>query len=131
MQGVGLVSDHAYSIISAFEFDHQGEPLKLLKLRNPWGHQEWSGDWSDQSPKWTPQLRDKLGMRSSDDGVFFIAFHDYINYYRSTTICRVHDGYHYKSIEVDTTKAPFNTQKTYQIVNISLKEKSKIFFTVH
>jgi len=52
-QSVGLVSDHAYSVVSVHEV--QGE--KLLKLHNPWGHQEWLGDWSDHSDKWTPQLK--------------------------------------------------------------------------
>ena len=28
------------------------EPVRLLKLRNPWGYKEWSGDWSDESSKW-------------------------------------------------------------------------------
>jgi hypothetical protein len=76
-------------------------------------------------------LRERLGMKESDDGVFFITFNDYMNYYKSTTICRVHDGYHYKSITVETAQPPFNNQKSFQLVNISLKEKSKIFFTVH
>jgi len=61
LKGVGLVSDHAYSVISAYEVDHKGgQKLRLLKLRNPWGHQEWTGDWSDESPKWTAELRTKL-----------------------------------------------------------------------
>ena len=83
-------------MIAVYEIeDSNGQPVKLLKLRNPWGHQEWTGNWSDQSPQWTPALRLKLGMQESDDGVFFISFTDYVNYYRSTVVCRVHTGYHY------------------------------------
>jgi len=26
-------------------------------MRNPWGTGEWTGDWSDKSKKWTPQLK--------------------------------------------------------------------------
>lgn len=83
--------------------------MRLLKLRNPWGHQEWTGDWSDRSDKWTPELRRLLGAaeEAADDGVFFISFQDYANYYRSTTVCRVNDGFHYRCIKVDTEKAPF------------------------
>ena len=99
LKKVGLVSDHAYSVISAVEVNPQ---TRLLKLRNPWGHQEWNGDWSDKSTKWTPELRLKLGAVDLEDGVFFISFSDYMNYYRSTTICRVNDGFHYKSIRIDT-----------------------------
>ena len=53
----GVISGHAYSIISVHEFNLNGENVKLLKLRNPWGTGEWSGDWSDKSSLWTPQLR--------------------------------------------------------------------------
>ena len=53
----GVISGHAYSIISVHEFNLDDENVKLLKLRNPWGTGEWSGDWSDKSSLWTPQLR--------------------------------------------------------------------------
>lgn len=131
LKGVGLVSDHAYSVISVFEVKQEDQSLlRLLKLRNPWGHQEWSGDFSDKSSKWTPELRQEVGYKESNNGIFFITFEDYMNYYRSTTICRVHDGYHYTSISVDVAKYVSQKSKPYQIINISLKEKSKVFFSV-
>ena len=37
----GVVMGHAYSVISIHEFQHKGKEVKLLKLRNPWGHGEW------------------------------------------------------------------------------------------
>ena len=33
----GVISGHAYSLISIHEIKHKGKDLKLLKLRNPWG----------------------------------------------------------------------------------------------
>ena len=27
------------------------------KLKQPWGRKEWTKDWSDNSAKWTPELR--------------------------------------------------------------------------
>lgn len=47
---VGLISGHAYSLLSAYEVSFQGQPVKLVKLRNPWGEKEWSGDWCDDHP---------------------------------------------------------------------------------
>ena len=41
----GLIPGHAYTLISA----HEVNGVRLLKLRNPWGDHEWTGDWSDQS----------------------------------------------------------------------------------
>lgn len=59
------------------------------------------GDWSDKSDKWTPELKQQVGFVDADDGVFFISYQDYMRYYRSTTICKVHDGFHHKSIRVN------------------------------
>lgn len=54
---------------------------RLVKLRNPWGNGEWKGDWSDESNKWTPQLKQELGLKNEDDGVFFMNYRDFIKYY--------------------------------------------------
>jgi len=71
----GLVSDHAYVILNTHEVEVSGKGVvRLMRLRNPWGHQEWSGEWSDQSPVWTEELRKKLSHIKQDDGVFFISF---------------------------------------------------------
>lgn len=53
----GIVQGHAYSLISIHEFTHSDRSVRLLKLRNPWGRGEWTGDWSDKSNLWTPELR--------------------------------------------------------------------------
>ena len=37
MMAAGIATNHAYSIIDAGEFDYNGKPVKMLKLRNPWG----------------------------------------------------------------------------------------------
>lgn len=66
--------------------------MRLIKARNPWGEQEWHGDWSDRSSKWTPELRKKLGCEIAEDGVFFIAFEDYLQFFYLTTICKYVEG---------------------------------------
>ncbi|XP_056424403.1 calpain-8-like isoform X2 [Hyla sarda] len=47
----GLVKSHAYSIIRAEEVTlKDGSTVQLIRLRNPWGFQEWTGAWSDGIP---------------------------------------------------------------------------------
>ncbi len=82
----GVISGHAYSMISIHELEHQGKQVRLLKLRNPWGHGEWQGDWSDKSPLWTPALKKKVGFTDADDGIFFIKLEDYLSNYEWTSI---------------------------------------------
>lgn len=74
----GIISGHAYSLISIHEFAHEGKQVRLLKLRNPWGKGEWTGDWSDKSELWTPELRQTIGCTIEDDGTFFIPYENYL-----------------------------------------------------
>lgn len=84
----GLVTGHAYSVISVHRVQHQGRPLSLLKLRNPWGAGEWTGAWSDKSSTWTPQIKEQVGFSGvANDGIFFIELADYLSHFQWTSIC--------------------------------------------
>lgn len=48
----GIMSGHAYSIIDVFELKdttckNYHKSHRLLMLRNPWGHGEWTLKWSE------------------------------------------------------------------------------------
>jgi len=75
----GIVGGHAYSLIQV----RKVKGLQLMQLRNPWGHFEWDGDWSDKSPLWdeNPKVKAKLGHTDGDDGVFWMAFSDYLRFF--------------------------------------------------
>lgn len=56
VQENGLLAGHAYSVQGFFETQvattnqtHDGKPVRLVYVRNPWGRQEWNGAWSDNS----------------------------------------------------------------------------------
>jgi calpain-15 len=93
-------------------------------LRNPWGHKEWLGDWSDNSDKWTEPLKKQLSVIVEDDGTFFISYTDYLNYYRATTICKYHDNYIFTAIKSKHMKGEKSMFK------LTLKEETDIFITV-
>lgn len=48
---------------------------------NPWGKKrgEWTGDWSDESPKWTKRMKKKAGdfYKTGDDGIFILTAADF------------------------------------------------------
>jgi len=76
----GLLVNHAYSVLKAKEVDG----VRFLRVRNPWGQGEWLGDWSDNSPLWTPHWKEKKFIKNytfKDDGTFFIRFEDFIQYF--------------------------------------------------
>ena len=41
----GLVGCHAYTLLGVMDDESSGNP-QLIKLRNPWGEQNYTGPWS-------------------------------------------------------------------------------------
>lgn len=91
-EAMGLLADHAYSLLRVVATPTAGGGFaRLVMLRNPWGKLEWKGDWSDSSALWSPELRAQLwrGRQPGDDGTFWMAFDDFLDYFRSVEACRV------------------------------------------
>ena len=36
-----------------------GQPIRLVQIRNPWGFAEWKGDWADYSKDTLPDCWEK------------------------------------------------------------------------
>jgi len=68
-----------------------GKRVRLLKLRNPWGKEEWTGSWSDHSMLWTDKLRAQVGSTIGEDGTFCISLEDYLANFTFTNICKYND----------------------------------------
>jgi len=84
----GLMNDHSYTILDGKESKKLG--VRLLEIRNPWGHGEWTGDWSDFSPLWTQTAKQEFGIAEDldpDDGAFWMCWDDFLNYFTTLTVC--------------------------------------------
>jgi len=97
---VGLSPGHAYTVLGVMEIDTGKEVEKVVRLRNPYGNGEFNGDWSDYSSKWTPELKKKYNLVIKDDGDFYMAFKDFINYYITLGICKLHPGYKTTTLKI-------------------------------
>lgn len=78
----GLSDNHAYTIIGNAEY--QG--TKLVKIRNPWGSEGYTGPYSDKSSEWTPEARAALGSVDKDDGIFWMTISDFKDLFDSITV---------------------------------------------
>ena len=93
----GLIGHHCYSLSAAAKV----VDYRLVKLRNPWGHFEWDGKWSDDSELWKQHPAVAKACRytgPADDGQFWMAFEDFLE--------------HFDSIDVVSGVAPRRASKT-------------------
>uniref|UniRef100_A0A3Q2NV12 Calpain-2 catalytic subunit n=1 Tax=Fundulus heteroclitus TaxID=8078 RepID=A0A3Q2NV12_FUNHE len=86
-----LVKGHAYSVTGADQVEYQGDTVQLIRIRNPWGQVEWTGQWSDNSYEWSSvssEDRERLTNRS-EDGEFWMSFSDFRREYSRLEICNL------------------------------------------
>lgn len=71
----GLVGGHAYTVIGIQELTNEAGTKvehRLVKVRNPWGVEKYTGDFSDSDKKWTAEYKKQAGLVEKNDGTFFI-----------------------------------------------------------
>ncbi|KAL1110427.1 hypothetical protein AAG570_007958 [Ranatra chinensis] len=119
-QAKGLRPRHAYSVLDVRDLNG----LRLVRLRNPWGHYSWRGDWSDDSPIWTPQLRELLMPHGASDGVFWISFEDLVKYFDCIDICKVRSS-GWNEVRLQGTLPPLSSVNHISCVLLTVLEPTE------
>jgi len=117
----GLIPGHAYSILEVVN----SKVLRtvMIKIRNPWGHTEWTGDYSDESPKVTPELAEELSLVKENDGIFWMTLQDFKMFFDGFTVAFYEEGWKYNYLRLK------NSEKTS--IKFSVNETTKISFRLH
>ncbi|KAM4607890.1 calpain-2 catalytic subunit-like [Polymixia lowei] len=86
-----LVKGHAYSVTGAQEVHLRGNPVQLVRIRNPWGQVEWTGPWSDGSSEWDYVCEDERPKLNhvAEDGEFWMAYSDFVQEFSELEICNL------------------------------------------
>ena len=53
---------------------------RLVKVRNPWGDENYKGAWCDSCAEWdsvSDDIKKELGFEKAKDGIFYITVEDY------------------------------------------------------
>lgn len=86
----GVHQGHAYTFLNALYLNLGGRQERLVQLRNPWGVGEFTGKWSDYDPKWnwvpTHEKKRLHFNKNKKDGIFFMAYDDFISEFRTLTV---------------------------------------------
>lgn len=106
---------------------------RLIQLRNPWGKGEWKGKWHDGDHRWSRQLQRDLGLEKKEDGIFFMGYDDFCQYYSDFQVCYFHDGYKYSALKVENVQKNENVFLQFEIPKpgkyyFSLNQMNKRFF---
>ncbi|CAI5643295.1 unnamed protein product [Oreochromis niloticus] len=84
----GLVDAHAYSVTAVTEVELYSSKVRLVRLINPWGKQEWNGKWSDKSDLWYKvRIEDRKKCFNREDGEFWMQLEDVCYYFSYLSIC--------------------------------------------
>ena len=129
----GLVRGHAYALLDAVVPATTGE--RMVKIRNPWGKDEWKGRYSDHSKEWSKDLLAELDHKDLDDGAFYMSLSDFDKHFTSVTVCRYRDNYKYSSVELRFTSENDAFGVTFEVGNrsgrgVSMKQMEASFFLV-
>lgn len=127
LKEIGLISNHSYKVLETAEITGiKGDKTQLLKIKNPWGTNEWEGDWSDKSKKWTEEIKELLNFEDKEDGIFWISLNDFLKFYTSTHILNEGDGYFYEIV-----KSPFNKGQEFNLFKVNIPKKGACSFIVN
>eukprot|EP01098_Paradermamoeba_levis_P003272 TRINITY_DN1511_c0_g1_i2.p1 TRINITY_DN1511_c0_g1~~TRINITY_DN1511_c0_g1_i2.p1 ORF type:complete len:415 (-),score=125.19 TRINITY_DN1511_c0_g1_i2:483-1688(-) len=116
----GLIARHLYGVLrTAVVGGH-----KLVQMRNPWGHTEWNGAWSDASPLWTPAFKQQVNFKAKNDGKFWMSLEDFCAKWELLAECRLFtETWTLTTAASDSPKAQFkltvDQDNTTVVLNIS------------
>jgi len=125
---IGLVVGHEYTLIEGKQETIDGNDIRLLKIRNPWGSMRYTGEWCQNDPNWTEEMKEKFGFQNTYDGEgeFFIGWENFLYFFADVDICQIEERVCMKQkvISYEETKKP-------NLYQIKLFDKSKVTITLY
>jgi hypothetical protein len=87
MGPTGILFNHAYGVMDVRDIDG----LQLIRIRNPWGHGEWTGKFADEDEAWDDHkgLKDKLNYVFKDDGTWWMRYEDWCAHFNKMYIGKI------------------------------------------
>jgi hypothetical protein len=120
---LGLEVEHCYAVISVVELQVRDRQMqRLVQIRNPWKRLEWTGDWSDSSPLWTPKLK-SAAHYTEEEGAFWMSWEDFQQFFGTVRICMTEDSYWTTSLPMDQTK-----EEEFSVVEVVVSKPTDLYF---
>ena len=106
---IGLITNNGYLILDVKTVKNQtGDDVTLIKMKNLLSNVEWTGDWGDNSLKWTEESKDTVNFYKKEDGVFWMSSNDFLQFFSNTFICQNFPNYSYFFLKNKAVKSSYN-----------------------
>ncbi len=126
---VGLIPGNNYIINDLKNLSVGISVENLILMKNIFGSQKYYGNWSKNSKKWIPSLKNNI---PKDEDEFFISLDDFYNYFSVLYICKIYPSESdtpYYSSNIHYSKDEI-IQPNITILNI-LQDNTKINIQFH
>jgi hypothetical protein len=112
----GLPGLHAYTVLGTHTLRDcdGGEIEKLIKLRNPWAEETYTGPYNDKDDQWTEELLKQVDHLSKNDGSFFMPVASFKENFESFFIAMYED---WNTSSLDATWDRTSTKQTFNVTN--------------
>ena len=97
----GIVGGHAYTVLACYELTTDNGKVRLVKMRNPWGVEQYTGPWSDESELWTDAYRQEVekatghASERSNNGIFYMDIESFHQSFYLTQINEDTSNWHF------------------------------------
>lgn len=125
----GIYFGHSYAVVTAKEVKNQaGEMVKLVKLRNPWINEKWTGEWSNNSEEWNDELREVLNYPKleKEGNEFWMPLRNLMHYFEDFIVCKAKPDSVYSNCQISYPDKNF----LRAVVRLSVKEKGKYCISI-
>jgi len=124
---VGLVEGHEYTLQEGKEKIIDGEKIRLVKIRNPWGSINYKGAWSQHDSRWTEEAKLEFDYKNTYDGEgeCFIQWDDFLYYFSDIDICKIENRICMKQSQIH-----FSESNIPHLYEISLLKPSEMTITI-
>ena len=130
---LGLVEGHEYTLIEGREYNYNGNRIRLVKLRNPWGKEKYIGPWGAESNLWDDELKNFYNHNDvyNEDGEFYMSYDDFISYFGDVDICKIDDRICMKQSSISYEMlSRFNYKSAPKVFELHIHEESNVDITI-
>lgn len=123
----GIWSIHNYAVVTIKEVvDSKGASHKLLKLRNCWEGEEFTGMYSRFSEELTPEIKKHLQFDEGDKADFWMDIIDFMSFFECMNVYKTRPGFVQEAIPVKFPLKNF----LRAVIKINVQVKGKYTFSV-